>query len=57
MSIYDACKKGDKQLALELLNKKKYNGIDFVDDYGNTALIWACHNRLSEVALELIKTG
>ena len=56
-NIYDVCKKGDKQLALELLNGKRYDKIDFVDDYGNTALIWACSNSLSEVALELIKTG
>jgi len=28
-----------------------------VDVYGKTALIWACQNKMTEVALELIKTG
>jgi ankyrin repeat protein len=57
INIYDVCKNGNQQLALQLLRNKKYNKIDQIDDKGNTALIWACYNKLSDVALELIKTN
>ena len=57
LNIYNACLNENYDLALELLNKKKYDKIDFVDNKGNTALILACQYGLSYIALELIKTG
>ena len=56
-NIYDSCKNNDIYNALRLLNEQNYNQIDYIDEYGNTSLIWACRNSLSEVALEIIKTG
>lgn len=33
------------------------NDIGFVDSKGNTALLYACENEMSDVALLLIRTG
>ena len=56
-TIYGACMEGNKEKAINLLNNKYYNEIDFIDKFNRTALIWACMKKLPEVALELIKLG
>lgn len=56
-NIYDSCKNNDIYNALRLLNEQNYNQIDYIDEYGNTSLIWACRNGMSEIALKIIKTG
>ena len=44
MALIEACKSNDTNSSI-------------VDSYGRTTLIWACHYKMKEVALELIKTG
>ena len=44
MALIEACKSNDTNSSI-------------VDSYGRTTLIWACHYKMEEVALELIKTG
>ena len=54
MDLIKACKSNDTEKALGLIMNNDTNSI--VDD-NNPALIWACRNKMIEVALELIKTG
>ena len=57
LNLFEACKNNDIEKALGLIMN---NNIDFglVDNYfGRTVLINACENKMTEVALELIKTG
>ena len=56
-TIYGACKEGNSLKAMEYLKDKKYMGIDYIDEYGLTPLIWACSKSMENVALEIIKLG
>jgi len=42
---------------VKLNNLEVIKHLSFVDEHDNTALIWACQNKMTDVALELIKTG
>ena len=55
MDLINACKSKDTEKALDLIMNN--TNLDIVDSYGRTALMWACHYEMKEVALELIKTG
>src|SRR3990167_7573618 len=54
MDLIKACKSNDTEKALGLIMNNDTNSIV---DVNNLALIWACRNKMIEVALELIKTG
>ena len=55
MDLIEACRIKDTKEALSLImnNDTDFGSVDF---YGVTALIYACQNKMKEVALELIKT-
>jgi len=55
-SLYDACFKGDEILALKIIENNS-SSIDFVDEYGTTALIYACQNKMNIIAYNLVKSG
>jgi ankyrin repeat protein len=55
-TLLTLCKNKDSAAALELLNSSCYSESDIyqVDEAYFTPLIWACLNKMSEVALELL---
>ena len=54
MDLINACKSHNTKKALDLIMNNDTN-VGIVDSFGCTALIWACQNKMKEVALELIK--
>jgi len=56
MDLIKACKSKDIEKALGLIMNNDTN-FGSVDNFNNTALMWACQSTMKEVALELIKTG
>jgi hypothetical protein len=57
LSLLNACRYKDKELANEILKSKDCNVSNFgnVGKNGNTALIWACKNNLDKVSLKILK--
>src|SRR3990172_12373813 len=55
MDLLNACKNGDGLKALELLNNN-YSNYSCIDDENYTPLIWACKNKMTDVALKLLET-
>ena len=54
--LLETIKDGYCEHALELIRANVCDP-SYVDIYGDTALLWACHWGSEEVALELIRTG
>ena len=56
-ALIDAAEGGELARVKEIIDGMKTNGVDInhQDGYGETALIWACINEHTEVALELLK--
>ena len=56
MDLIEACESNDTEKALGLIMNNSTN-LDIVDANGKTVFSWACENKMTEVALELIKAG
>jgi hypothetical protein len=52
--LIEACKFGNKKEALQLLRTMKDDEISKRNERGETALYWACQNKMKNVALGLI---
>ena len=55
MSLIDSIKNKKTADALEIIKNGNFNP-EYVDDNGNTALIYACQKDMPDVALALINT-
>ena len=57
--LMHACANKDALMAIELIDKEKSNAdyLEQQDDQNNTALIYACMNKLENVAINLLITG
>ncbi len=54
LELINAIKDKNERLALELLEREDIN-VNYVDKYGQTALIWACINGIESVAFKLLE--
>ena len=55
MDLIKACKSHDTEKAMDLIMNNDTNFI--ADDFGKTALMWACEKDMEEVAYELVSIG
>jgi ankyrin repeat protein len=55
MNIINLCKANNSIKALELVENPDECNLDQVNSDGNTALIFACAGKMTEVAFELLK--
>ena len=54
-SLIDACLRRDINASLEILKHIDKCNLGHINKYGDTVLIFACHNNMSVVALEILK--
>jgi ankyrin repeat protein len=56
ITLLYACRRGFRETAIGMISNNQVDNAGEINEYGNTALIWACSQSMSDVATLLITT-